>query len=125
MAEPSFDTTPLSEALVLVRRDGVPHTNVPQWAELHASGFDWGYDGPAPADLALNVIESFVRRMDDIGTGESVECTRGEVDRLTWRLYPYFKAEVVENVPEGGTRIDAAEIRDWVRSHTSASGDEA
>jgi hypothetical protein len=108
--------TPLGEVLILARVDGEPRTNVPHLVQNHANGaFDWGARSGPSADLALNAVEFFVREMDEVGEGKRVECLEGEIDRLTWRLYPYFLVDFLEEVPPRGGRIGSGEIREWIR----------
>lgn len=70
----------LNVALVL-QRDGDDHhaitrTNVPHLVAHHSpSGFEWGYGGSGPADLALNICQWY---LNSIGyEGQKSQCFDG------------------------------------------------
>ena len=60
------------------------------------TGYEWGYYGSGPADLALNILERFVEPPE------------------AWRLHQAFKAEVVATVPQDGGAISAEFVREWL-----------
>lgn len=72
-------------------------TNVP-WKIIYHSpdGFEWGYYGSGPADLALNILYCFV-----------------DFNRA-WKLHQRFKDHFLATRPEGGGTIRADEIRAWI-----------
>lgn len=118
------DTTiTLQDGLILERetRDGemdLVKTNVPHLVVHHSpSGFEFGYGGSGPADLALNTVHFFVEQMDLSGAdapGPTVECFEGEVSRLAWDLHQPFKKEIIAQVGEEGARVGAWKIRKWI-----------
>lgn len=123
------EDTSLREALLL-RRDpqgsemDLVRTNVPHLVVHHSpTGFEFGYGGSGPADLALNVMHFFVEEMDlpeepqpheDSPFEKTVECFEGEVSKVAWDLHQSFKDEFIAAASEYGTRIDANEIRQWI-----------
>lgn len=62
------------------------------------SGFEFGYGGSGPADLAYNILLKYVKNMDVINT-----------------KYQQFKWDVVAAIPETGGVITVETIRDWVK----------
>ncbi|MYE58558.1 MAG: hypothetical protein F4X35_03080 [Alphaproteobacteria bacterium] len=61
------------------------------------TGFDWGYGGSGPAQLALALL------LDVSGNaGRALD------------LYQLFKVEVVALLPREGWLLDAAELRAWL-----------
>lgn len=111
-----IDTTPLVEGIVLRRDpDGVVVTNVPQIVIWHSpTGFEWGYEGSGPADLAANIVEVVLNRLGY--RGRRVEAFKGtDCWDLTAQLHQDFKREFVANVPrkEGGV-LDFTSVVGWV-----------
>ncbi len=73
------------------------------------SGFEWGYAGSSPADLALALMADLF--------GE--EPTREALDRgvhpfRSWLLHQDLKAEWVAGFPYRGWKLKASEIMAWV-----------
>ncbi len=62
------------------------------------SGFEWGYMGSGPAQLALAILADYLRDDD-----EAVE------------LHQEFKTSVVATLPYGGWSLTEAEIRAVVK----------
>jgi len=88
--------------IVLQRASGEAVANVPHRIVHHSpTGFEWGYGGSGPAELALNILGVFTD------------------DRTAWRLHQDFKWEFIANMPAQGDIIKADTIREWIRSHVS------
>lgn len=76
---------------------GPKQTNVPRVYYLHSSsGFEWGFKGSGPSDLALNVLLLFT----DVRTAH--------------KLHQEFKNEFIATLPEAGGTINEAVIRSWL-----------
>jgi hypothetical protein len=89
--------------VVLSRRDGCPVVNIEQIRVLHSpTGFEWGYCGSGPADLALNVLLRFT----DPATAE--------------RLHQPFKEKFVAPLPEDGGILRGLDIEEWLTQASSA-----
>lgn len=92
-------------------------TNVP-WTVVHHSpaGFEWGYSGSGPADLALNILSAFV-------PGAEVACYRGSCSRFAWEQHQFFKREFLTRLPRAGGEIPVETIQRWIaeRRHTQPS----
>ena len=72
--------------------------NVPREIIVHSpTGYDWGYQGSGPADLALNIVARFV--------GRSAAEKNG--------LYQEFKRKFIAIMPEEGGVISKDEIEAW------------
>lgn len=107
---------PIEDGIILMRDERGTHTNVPHLVIHHSpSGFEWGYGGSGPADLALNVLELLLRRMDY--RGERMECFDGDCFRLAYKLHQDFKWQFVTAVPREGTTIPLETAEGWLRQH--------
>jgi len=98
------DTCPLrwGDADIVLSRDDLDraHTNVPHNLRLHSpTGFEWGYGGSGPADLALNILALF------LPVSEAV------------RLHQQFKWDLISVFPREGGVITSASVRDWIAGH--------
>lgn len=105
----------LDEALVLQRvyDNKVPvWTNVPHLVVHHSpSGFEFGYAGSGPADLALNVCQWY---LNSIGyRGEKSQCFDGNCWSLALVLHQDFKRDFIASAPHEGTVIPFNQIKDW------------
>lgn len=108
---------------VVVQRDTFPpdaehpepwtfvRVNVPRTVVWHSpGGFDFGYSGSGPADLALNILQAFL-------PGRDVDCFAGtKCSRAAARLHQDFKEQFLARIPDGTFRIEftAAEIKAWI-----------
>jgi uncharacterized protein DUF6166 len=73
--------------------------DIPQRFVCHSpTGFEWGYGGSGPADLALNVLGLFVPPPE------------------AWRLHQDFKFHFIAPMAREGGTIEAAEVRDWIQA---------
>jgi hypothetical protein len=81
----------------LCRHEGRPVVNLEQTLVLHSpTGFEWGYAGSGPADLALNILLRFVDR------------PRAE------ELHQAFKERFLAPLPEAGGIIARELIEEWI-----------
>jgi hypothetical protein len=110
----------LNQALVL-QRDGnddhsVVKTNVPHLVVHHSpTGFEFGYGGSGPADLALNVCQAYLNSIDY--TGEKMQCFDGNCWSLAWVLHQEFKRTFIASAPRAGIVIPMVEIKRWFEEH--------
>lgn len=93
-----------NDELILQRGpDGSAQTNVVHRKIWHSpTGFEWGYGGSGPADLALNVLLYFV------GENEAVA------------LHQHFKWEFLANAPKEGLRMPRHQIQEWINQKLGA-----
>jgi hypothetical protein len=118
------DNLSLTKALVLVREAGeTGHqrvlTNVPHLVVHHSpSGFEFGYGGSGPADLALNICQFYLMSIDY--HGEKTKCFDGNCFSIAWVLHQEFKRKFIEIAPRDGTTIPWATIAAWFETHITA-----
>ena len=72
--------------------EGLP----PQHVRHSPTGYEWGYGGSGPADLALNILRAF--------TSEE------EADQL----YQEFKWDVIASLPRVGGTIEGRAVQAWL-----------
>ena len=83
----------------LYRNENGVVTNVKHKKVYHSpSGFEWGYHGSGPAELALNILLMFT----DEDTADL--------------LHQAFKREVIALIPFEGGEIACADVRRWIRN---------
>jgi len=100
LADIPLDSDPNGD-IILKRIDGRPATNVPhRWVQHSPTGYEWGYAGSGPADLALNILLMFV----NVETADL--------------LHQDFKREFIANMPEEGGIIRREDIEHWIVAHT-------
>ena len=89
--------------LVLQRRpDGVPEVNIPHAIVHHSpTGFEWGYGGSGPADLALNILSAMI----------------GPEAAREGGLYQKFKWDFIAGLPHEGGTIKAVDIEAWLKEN--------
>lgn len=112
---------PLEDGLVLWRdKRGSCWTNAPH-AVIHHSptGFEWGYGGSGPADLALNVVEAILRQSGF--TGKMVKCYDGACFALAFELHQEFKEAFIVGAPPAGGRLDYGIMAEWVNQRMDAN----
>lgn len=116
---------------IIVRRVPVPQdaradpprgrvvTNVPRTVIHHSpSGYEFGFGGSGPADLALNVLNLFVPPGAD-GL-PPVRCYRHTASRTAWQLHQPFKWKFIGPLPEGGGVLPGTLIRAWIAEQQPA-----
>lgn len=88
----------------LTRTPGAEHqvgsalVDIPQRFVVHSpTGFEWGYGGSGPADLALNILGLFVPPPE------------------AWRLHQDFKWRFIAGMPKEGGTIRGADVVSWIR----------
>jgi len=128
-SDSDVDEVSLNQALVLGRRprpvdrDADPNievgqclTNVPHLVVHHSpDGFEFGYAGSGPADLALNVRQVY---LNSIGyQGNKTECYDGNCWSMAWVLHQEFKRAFIAGAPRRGTSIPWMVIERWFEEH--------
>jgi hypothetical protein len=85
-------------AIVLQRIDGRAVANVPHALVVNSpTGFEYGYGGSGPADLALNILALFLEPPE------------------AWRLHEAFKWQFIASLERNANHcIPAAGIRAWI-----------
>jgi hypothetical protein len=85
---------------IIMHRDyGMVATNVRHvWKNHSPTGFEWGYGGSGPADLALNILIKF-----------------GLDREKAARLHQDFKWKFIATMPKEGGIIKHIDIEQWVK----------
>jgi hypothetical protein len=84
---------------IVLTRDagGIAHVNIPQMVAYHSpTGFEWGYGGSGPADLALNILVFYVGM------------------EKAWKLHQHFKWDFIAVMPKEGGVIKKKDIERWL-----------
>jgi len=75
-------------------------TNVPHNIVYHSpTGFEWGYGGSGPSELALNLAELVIQKAG-LATEQGTHCSE-----LAWELKHHVKQLLIVNLPEEGAYI--------------------
>jgi hypothetical protein len=111
----------LAEFGLICRRldDGRLACNVPQLVVWHSpAGFECGYSGSGPADLALNVLHLLIPKAR---AEEGVKCFSGErPSARAVRLHQDFKAHFIARMDRKGGEIPISDIREWIEARLVA-----
>jgi hypothetical protein len=80
------------------REAGGALVDIPHRYVVHSpDGFEWGYSGSGPSELALNILCLFVPPPEG------------------WRLHQHYKRDVIAGLaPDGPHTITASSVRDWI-----------
>lgn len=81
-------------------------------------GFEWGYGGSGPADLALNILH--VSLPVGCDHEEPVKLFRGKCSAIAFQLHQDFKRDFIATMPDEGGVIHAAEIDSWIDERLNA-----
>ena len=92
--------------------DGELHASVAHLAHHSPSGFECGYGGSGPADLALSILAAFVPARADGPTERLYKGAR--CSRFAWMHHQQFKWEHIATLPTDGGVLRAADIREWI-----------
>jgi hypothetical protein len=100
-----------NQALVWQREPSGLKTNV-RWTVRHhsPSGFEIGYPGSGPADLALNAMAALFPKRKE----EGVRCFDGSVSHEAWHLHQRFKFDFLDSVDHNSGRIEWETIAAWL-----------
>ncbi len=131
----TLEDAPYTEAFVMERRwlrdwqggleNRVAYTNVPHLTCWHSpSGFEWGYGGSGPADLALNILEATLQHTGHNGPREKTP--RGSTCfTLARMLHQPFKWDVIAQLPqEEGGRIPFGDVVAWLEHKRTEQAEE-
>ena len=113
--EETFITTvPLTEKLVCRRTDfDTAQTNVPRLVTVHSpTGFEFGYSGSGPADMALNLVEFVLRREGYEGWKRREG--DGEMFDASWWMHQKVKEDIIARIPHEGGTLDYGDIKEKV-----------
>lgn len=105
----------MGEKIVLRRDETGVYTNVPHLVRHHSpSGYEWGYGGSGPADLALNIVEAILRRERFVGPTTKDVWDKSTIFRAAYRLHQGFKWAFIAPAPKDNVIIAYEDARAWV-----------
>lgn len=120
------DAVPFRKALVMRRshnddeKVGGVITNVPHLVVHHSpNGYEFGYGGSGPADLALNVCQLYLNIIGFVG--RKTKCYDGNCWALAWMLHQDFKNAFIANVPRSGAVIPFGKMEAWFNEKMTTS----
>ena len=122
-ADKSLNFDPAEHGFIL-RRDeaGQTFTNVPHLVVHHSpDGFEWGYGGSGPADLALNICELMLKKLGH--HGETTKCFDGACFTLAWRMHQTFNRDFIALADRDNALIPYQEVEAWVRAYIGMIGE--
>ena len=109
-------TLPLTAGIFIARTpEGGVITNVPLRVIHHSpGGFEFGYGGSGPADLALNILEVMFR--DHIPfRGRTTRCFKGQCLETVWNLHQDFKWRFIGGLDrDNGGMIPFEDVKGWI-----------
>lgn len=89
-------------------------TNIPHLVVHHSpDGYEFGYGGSGPADLALNVCQLYLNMTGY--QGEQTDCYDGKCWTLAFAIHQDFKRAFLAGAPKTGTTIPFERIDAWFR----------
>jgi len=110
---------PLSEGLVVMRdRHGEVWSNVPWLVVEHSpAGFEYGYHGSGPSDLALNLTQALLERMGY--DGPKVKLFQGECFEFAWMIHHEIKREWIATIPHDAEHatVPVGPIIEWIKQN--------
>lgn len=105
---------------ILVQRSHLDESKKTRWNKLkqvvyHSpTGFEWGYGGSGPADLALSLLVDVLEEKTTTGY-KLQQLGIFQEPPLSWKLHMKFKKEVVSKFPRGATwQLRRSAILEWI-----------
>lgn len=90
---------PFTGDIICERTEYGPQVNIPHKIVKHSpDGFEWGYGGSGPADLALNILAAYIGRELSEKNG----------------LYQEFKWDFIAPMPHSGGVIKKEDVVMWL-----------
>lgn len=113
-------TEPISAGIICRRIGDQVATNVPHLVTHHSpDGYEFGYGGSGPADLALNICEIILNRLGY--EGERTPCFDGDCWSLAWQIHQDFKRDFIAVLDhDNGGIIPYTFAEQWVKARIEA-----
>lgn len=102
--------------------DGTLQASVAHLAHHSPAGFECGYGGSGPADLALSILAAFVPARAGVATERLYKGAR--CSRFAWMHHQQFKWAFIATLPKEGGVIRALDIREWIAGRGGAVTEE-
>ena len=109
---------------------GTVKTNVPHRVKRRSpDGFEFGYGGSGPSDLALNAVEHLIQTLakegainppSDYYAQEDGDVQKGRVSTAAFRLAPKLKSKFVAPAPTSGGSVEYDVLKPWLLSQLEA-----
>jgi hypothetical protein len=108
---------PAVHTRVSVHRDDASEALLPHVVHHSPTGFEWGYQGSGPADLALSILAYTLGETTTLSTW-----IRAGGDPLvtpfeSWRLHQPFNREVVAKLDRDGWTLPVEIVVAWLVAH--------
>lgn len=126
--------TPITEGLILDRAEDSDRvaTNVPHRVTMHSpSGYEFGYGGSGPADLALNTVEHLIQHLaakNEIeaptrykSADDTPQIDTGRVSEAALSMYQQFKSDFIARARRDGDTVPYEPMREWVTTRIEES----
>lgn len=99
--------------LYFERNEDGAWTNLPVLAvDKSSKGYEWGFHGSAPADLALNILEWALLMREH--NGKRVRVLTGSVFLDAYLMHQEFKSQVIAEMPWAGGEITLEQVWKWI-----------
>lgn len=105
----------IDSGIILLRIDDKVHTNIRHLVVHHSpDGYEFGYAGSGPADLALNICEILLNRLGY--HGERVKCFEEDCWDLAWKLHQDFKFQFLVKCSHDHYVLPYETAKAWVET---------
>ena len=98
------------DCTVLVSHDGgESYANLPlylEWANHSPTGFEWGYYGSGPSQLAYAILHHYFTAMDGLTDEEAYEKAQD--------IYMRFKQDAISTIGVKEWELDGFDIEAWL-----------
>jgi len=97
----------------------IAEVSIPQAHKHHSpTGYEWGYLGSGPADLALNILALFLPldRAPARSTPEKL-WDGTKVSLRAFQLHQYFKRDMIATIPHDGGVLAQRDIVNWLAGY--------
>lgn len=83
---------------------------LPQVIHHSPTGFEWGYGGSGPADLALSILALVIgEEQETVVIFEGRTC-----GAQAWQLHQLFKREIVAGFAHEAWSLSVGQVRQWI-----------
>lgn len=121
------DVPPLAEVGLVTRRlpNGQLAANLPQVIKYHSpTGFEVGYGGSGPADLALNVLHLLIPPSPSAADADdemhgTTDVGGVRMSNLAFTLHQEFKQRFIATMDADGGVVPLAQIHAWIAERTA------
>ena len=93
--------------------NGIPQINITPHLHHHSpDGFEFGYGGSGPADLALNILDMFI---GDNGESRVTLWDKNTTSQSAWNLHQDFKNHFIASMNKDGGTIKGQDVLNWIK----------